>query len=173
MEKRRDVVISPEVEPAEFTQVSHALSVVKRGEPTFPRWILAFPTPSALCDYGQRELVTLPSCLQPFVSVIPTSFLLSSYLGLELYLFFFPHPYWLPLLGVFLLQKSFLNSVTPIRKWGHLVHTWHCGKILPLIYSISPSLSADPDKLRGEAFKLSRWRHHFVRWCHVYVCLLS
>lgn len=36
--------LSVEMEPAKFTQVSRALSVVKRSEPTFPCWMLVFPS---------------------------------------------------------------------------------------------------------------------------------
>lgn len=35
VERRRDIHLSPEMEPAKFIQVSSALSVVKRREPTF------------------------------------------------------------------------------------------------------------------------------------------
>lgn len=36
VERRRDIYLSPGMEPAKFIQVSSALSVVKSGEPTFP-----------------------------------------------------------------------------------------------------------------------------------------
>lgn len=36
VERRRDIYLSPEMEPAKFIQVSSALSVVKSSEPTFP-----------------------------------------------------------------------------------------------------------------------------------------
>lgn len=36
VERRRDIYLSPEMEPAKFIQVSSALSAVKRREPTFP-----------------------------------------------------------------------------------------------------------------------------------------
>lgn len=44
VERRQGIYLSIEMEPAKFTQVSRALSVVERSEPTFPCWVLAFPS---------------------------------------------------------------------------------------------------------------------------------
>lgn len=44
VERRQGIYLSIEMEPAKFTQVSRALSVVERSELTFPCWVLAFPS---------------------------------------------------------------------------------------------------------------------------------
>lgn len=59
VERRQDIYFSTEMEPAKFIQVSGALLVVKRSEPTFPHWSLAFPSYLSSCvilDRGSRWL---------------------------------------------------------------------------------------------------------------------
>lgn len=59
VERRRDIYLDLEMEPAKFIQVSSALSIVKRSEPTFPCWMPAFPGTPGLRYSAEKETLTL------------------------------------------------------------------------------------------------------------------
>lgn len=100
----------------------------------------SFPHPQLCVTTGRESSWLFPPTYRLHVCD-PCSFPAVFLLGLELYLFvFFLSPLLTATTWVFLPQKSFLNSVPPIRQRDHSVHTWHCGQILPLIYSMPPSL---------------------------------